>query len=82
MDDKDRKSYLLGLRIAGDFGATIAVPVVLFVLVGQWLDGKYGMGARYTIAAFVLAAFLSAKSIYRKAKKYAKEYDMLDKELP
>jgi hypothetical protein len=78
MDSKDRKSYLMGLRIAGDFGATIAVPVVLFVLGGQWLDGKYGTGARYTVIAFVLAALLSAKMIYTHAKKYAKEYEGIE----
>lgn len=79
-DKKDRAYMLMGLRIAGDFGASIAVPVVLFVLAGQWLDGKYGTGARYTIAGFALAALLSAKMIYTKAKQYAKEYEQLEKE--
>lgn len=80
--NKDRSYYLLGLRIAGDFGATIAVPIVLFVLVGRWLDGRYATGARYTIIAFVVAAFLSARMIYKKAKNYSKEYNALDKEQP
>lgn len=77
--DNDRAYILLGLRIAGDFGATIAVPVVVFVLIGQWLDGKFGTGARYTIIAFILAAVVSGRSIYRKAKMYAKEYEELEK---
>jgi F0F1-type ATP synthase assembly protein I len=79
MENKERAYYLFGLRIAGDFGATIAAPVVLFALIGQWLDGKYGTEPRYTIIGFVLAALLSAKMIYKKAKKYAKEYEELDK---
>ena len=39
--DTDKEYIRLGLRIIGDFGATLAVPVVVFVLIGQWLDNKY-----------------------------------------
>ncbi|MBT3538915.1 AtpZ/AtpI family protein [Candidatus Parcubacteria bacterium] len=79
-DDKDRKYMLMGLRIIGDFGATIAVPIVLFVLIGQWLEGKYGYAPWFTVLGFILAALLSGKLIYKKAKQYGKEYEQLDKE--
>ncbi|HYE60001.1 MAG TPA: AtpZ/AtpI family protein [Candidatus Kapabacteria bacterium] len=78
MDNEQRKYMLLGLRIVGDFGATIAVPVVLFVLVGQWMDARYGIGPWATVAAFVLAALVSGKSIYRKAKEYGRTYTAID----
>jgi F0F1-type ATP synthase assembly protein I len=80
MDAKDRKYYLFALRIIGDFGATIAVPVVIFVLIGQWLDGKYDKSPWFTISAFILAALLSGKMIYKRAKRYGSEYQDLDKE--
>jgi len=79
MDAKDRKYYLFALRIIGDFGATIAVPVVIFVLIGQWLDDKYDKSPWFTVGAFVLAAVLSGKMIYKKAKRYGKEYQDIDK---
>lgn len=79
IDQKDRKYYLLGLRIAGDFGAMIAVPVVIFVLIGQWLDGKYDKAPWLTILAFILAAALSGITIYKKAKKYGKQFQEIDK---
>lgn len=80
-DPKDRQYIMLGLSIVGDFGATIAVPIVVFVLIGQWLEGKYGHAPWFTVVAFLLAAFLSAKMIYKKAKKYGEEYKKLnDKE--
>lgn len=82
IEPRDRRYYLFGLRIVGDFGATLAVPVVLFVLVGQWLDERSGAYPRYTIAAFVLAAILSARLVYKKAQRYAKEYDALMKATP
>ena len=79
-DLKERKYILMGLRIVGDFGATIAVPVVLFVLVGQWLEGKYGYAPWLTVGGFVLAAALSGKMIYKKAKEYGREYQELDQD--
>lgn len=78
-DPKDRQYMLLGLRIAGDFGATIAVPIVIFVIIGQWLEGRYGHAPWFTISAFVLSAVLSGISIYKKAKKYGEEYKNFDK---
>jgi len=76
-DPNERKLYLLGLQIAGDFGATIAVPVVTFVLLGRWLDEKYLASPRYTILTFIFAAALSARIIYKKAIAYSKLYQSL-----
>ena len=75
--NSDRQYYMFALRIAGDFGAAIAVPVVVLVYIGRFLDAKYGTGIWYTIAGFVTAALLSGTIIYRKAKKYGKEYQNL-----
>lgn len=79
IDPKDRRAYLLGLRIAGDFGAVIAVPVILFVWIGQKLDERYGISPWATVAAFVLAALVSGRMVYKKAKQYAKEYKQVTK---
>lgn len=73
----DRAYYLLGLKIAGDFGATIATPVVVLVMLGQWLDLKYQKTPWFTILGFILSALISAKLIYKKAKKYGEDYKKL-----
>ena len=73
----DRQYYLFGLRIAGDFGLTIAIPVVLLVLLGRSLDERYQQGWLFTVLAFILAALISGTIIYRKAKKYGDEYQKL-----
>lgn len=78
LSEMDRRSYLLGIKIMGDFGATIAVPVVLFVLLGKWLQNKYDFAPFGIIGAFVVAAALSAYIIRRKAKWYAAEYKALE----
>lgn len=73
----DRQYYLFALRIVGDFGANIAIPVVAFVLVGQYLDDRYQKGSLFTIIGFVLAALVSGRIIYKKSKKYGEEYQKL-----
>jgi F0F1-type ATP synthase assembly protein I len=77
-NNNDRRYAMLAFRILADFGATIAVPVVVFVLVGQWLDGKYDKSPWFTVIAFLLAALVSGKMIYDKAKRYGKEYEGLN----
>lgn len=76
-ETSDRQYYLFALRIAGDFGATIAFPVVIFVLLGRWLDGKYDRGITFTVIAFIFAALLSGRIIYKKSKRYGEEYQKL-----
>lgn len=73
----DRKYYLFALKIVGDFGVSIAAPIVILVLIGQYFDNKYKSTPYLTILAFVLAALISGKIIYKKAKKYGEEYKNL-----
>ena len=77
--DADRQYLLLGARIVGDFGATLAVPVVLFALAGKALDAKYGTRPLLLVVGFALAAAVSGTSIFRKAKRYGKAYESLNK---
>lgn len=76
----DREYYLFALKIIGDFGATIAVPVVVFVLIGQYLDNRWGWSPLFSILGFALAALLSGRMIYRKAKEYGREYQKLNED--
>lgn len=70
----DRRYWLFGLRITGDFGATIAIPVVVFAYLGKRLDTRYDTAPGLLITGFVVAALISGVMIYRKAKRYGKEY--------
>lgn len=74
----DRTYYLFGLKIIGDFGASIAVPVVVFVLIGQKLDEKFSLSPWLTILGFVAAALVSAKLIYKKSKIYGDIYQKMN----
>lgn len=70
----DRKYWLFALRIVGDFGATIAIPVVVFAYLGKRLDARYNTTPWLLITGFVVAALVSGVIIYRRAKRYGKEY--------
>lgn len=63
----------------GEFGAAIAVPVVLLSWLGKRLDQAYGTGPWLLIAGFVAAFALSAAAIYRRSKTYGREYEALGK---
>ena len=78
IDKKDRPYTILALKIVGDFGLAIAVPVVVFVLIGQFLDEQRESAPLYTILSFVLAALLYGRMIYKKAKFYGREYQGLN----
>ena len=77
LSEDERRSYLLGMKIMGDFGAAIAVPVVAFVLVGKWLQTKYGFEPFGIIGGFLFAIVMSTITIRKKVKWYAAEYAAL-----
>jgi FtsH-binding integral membrane protein len=77
IDPKDRKWLMMGLRIAGDFGVVIAVPVIVFVYIGRKIDAAFGMSPIMTVLAFVISLVFSGLIVYKKAKIYAKEYQEL-----
>ncbi len=76
--EQDRRYAMFGLRIAGDFGASIAIPVVAFVFGGQWLERRYGHEPWFTVTGFALAALLSGFIVYSRTKEYAAEYQRLN----
>jgi F0F1-type ATP synthase assembly protein I len=61
-------SVVQSLAIAGQFGATLAVGVVLGLVVGNWLDGQFHTGFIFTFIGVFLGlatAGTSAVTLYR-----------------
>ncbi|HTK04613.1 MAG TPA: hypothetical protein VL500_03450 [Candidatus Eisenbacteria bacterium] len=80
MNDLDRQYGLLAFRAVGEFGAAIALPVVLLSLAGKRMDAAYGTAPRYLILGFVLAALLSAAYVAKRTRELNQEYQRLDAE--
>ena len=73
----DSQYWMFGMRIVGEFGGLIAIPVVLFVLAGRWLDGRWGTKPVFIIVGFVIAAVVSGIMVWKRAKEVAEEYQKL-----
>jgi F0F1-type ATP synthase assembly protein I len=73
----DAKYYRLAGRIFADFSGVIAIPAVLAVLLGKWLDQKQGTEPRYIVIFLVIAFFLTGVLVVKKAKFYKEEYESL-----
>ena len=77
MKQNDRQYYMLAMKIVLDFGASIAVPAVIFALIGQYLDEKYQKYPLFIILCLVNAFLITARIILAKAKIYGEEYQKL-----
>jgi hypothetical protein len=76
-DDGTRAFQLFGLRIVGDFGATLAAPAVLAALAGTRLDAAWGSAPYALFGCLALAFGLSAAVIRKKAIRYGTLYQDL-----
>jgi F0F1-type ATP synthase assembly protein I len=63
--ESNEKSWSV-MRIAWDLGYIIAVPLVLFALLGRYLDKKLGTSPYLLLAGVILAVGLSSWLVYRK----------------
>ncbi len=79
MSQSERDYYYFALKIMGDFGATIAIPVVGLALLGEYLDERFNTHPYLLVTGFTLAALMSGYTIYKKAKQYGKRYEELTK---
>jgi len=77
--DHDRDYQRLAYRIFADFGASIAVPVVLAAFLGKRLDSRFETAPFFLVGCFVLAFAITAFSIVKKARQYQKEYVAIEK---
>ena len=76
---KQSEYISFAMSIMGDFGITIAVPAVIGTFLGVWLDKKFHSTPWLLILCLLLAFVFTAIIINRKAKKYGKEFDDLNR---
>lgn len=58
------------IAFAYEVGSAIAVPLIIFVLIGRTLDKHYSTGHLYLICGLVLSLASTGFIIYKKVKKF------------
>ena len=61
----DAQSWLMVAGAAGQIGYLLAIPAVLFVLGGAWLDSYLGTKPIFTLAGIPIALTISVISVWR-----------------
>lgn len=71
--------YGFAMRIMGDFSLSIAIPVIVSVFIGIWIDEKLGTSPGFLALLLVLSFILTGYIIRKKAYKYGKIFDRMIK---
>ena len=74
----DARYYGFAMRIVADFGATIAVPAIVAVFLGVWIDRKLGTVPWGMMLCLIAAFCLTGWIISRKAKMYGEQFEKLN----
>lgn len=62
-------SWADSVKLVGQLGFEIALPLVGFALGGRWLDQRLGSSPALLLIGMALAVFLSTVLVARKIKK-------------
>ncbi len=65
----------LGLRIAAEFGVTIAVPAVASAFLGTYLDRQWGTRPWALVVCLIVAFVLTGVWVVRRARQYKRLYE-------
>ena len=69
-DKKPAKVSFSVLEFAWDLGFSVVIPLILFILLGRFIDGKLGTSPIFLLAGIILSIFISSYGIYRAVTKY------------
>lgn len=59
-------------QLAWELGYTIAIPIVIFALLGRWADKAWGTSPWLLLAGIVISIMISSFAVYKKVGKILK----------
>jgi F0F1-type ATP synthase assembly protein I len=68
--------YMAAIRIFVRISVWVAIPIILALFIGKWLDAKYGTAPWMFIATMGLAFIISMVAIAKICIKYIKEIEV------
>jgi hypothetical protein len=69
----ERRSLWLALSMAWELGYTIAIPIVVFTLLGRWLDKRFDSYPVLFLSGVLFSIILSTIGVYFKAMRILRE---------
>lgn len=69
----NKKAVFLALSYAWEFGYTVAVPVLVFTLIGRWLDRVLHTSPWLLLTGLLLSIIATSFLVVRKALRIFKE---------
>jgi len=56
-------------QLAWELGYTIAIPIVLFALLGRWADHSLGTSPWLLLTGVLISILISSFAVYKKVSK-------------
>ena len=72
-NDKRRETERFRTMRYASVGLELALSVVVGLLIGHWLDGRFGTGPVLTIVFLVCGSIAGMRGLYRAAQRAMKE---------
>ncbi|MBI2626387.1 MAG: AtpZ/AtpI family protein [Candidatus Nealsonbacteria bacterium] len=66
---KSRQALYGAIGLAWELGYTITVPLVIFAILGRFLDKKYDASPIFLLSGILLSIVVSGLLVFRKTKK-------------
>jgi ATP synthase protein I len=63
----------------GTVGLEVALSVILGLIAGSWLDGRFGTGPWLTLVGVAYGVAAAARALYRAARRATREAEDLDR---
>lgn len=72
---ENRNKLLDWAGVASELGFLIAIPIVVFALVGRWLDRRFGTGVVFLILGILVAITATSLLIARRLQSMVKRLE-------
>ncbi len=76
MENSKKNTGVNLVEIGLQFGIIIALPLILFIGLGFWLDKKYGTVPLFIIIGLFLALAISAYGLYKRIREIFSELNI------
>ena len=80
MEDKGQKEEQIkelwwkpAIMVSANTSAWIVGPIIIALILGKYLDSKYGTSPRYFLILIIIAFVVTVGGIYRLLRKYLKK---------